>query len=202
MGILEKSRQAQPSASPSPSPGATPGPTPNVREEIEQSRQAIQSLVDTYEGFGFSPLTGQQLNAFLWSTGGWTAIEKDPYGNRGWLGFRPARNDKGLIVNQDNIPIAPNCQEKDKNGNPILINKVAMKCSPAWVGQNGSEWWQSRRSDVVTVFGWAIMVMLLSVGAPFWQDTLESLFGIKNLLRQKSGTQNIETQSGAGQPKE
>ena len=46
------------------------------------------------------------------------------------------------------------------------------------------------------------MVMLLSVGAPFWQDTLESLFGIKNLLRQKSGTQNIETQSGTGQPKE
>jgi hypothetical protein len=46
------------------------------------------------------------------------------------------------------------------------------------------------------------MVMLLSAGAPFWQDALESLFGIKNLLRQKSGTQNIETQSGAGQPKE
>jgi len=46
------------------------------------------------------------------------------------------------------------------------------------------------------------MVMLLSAGAPFWQDALESLFGIKNLLRQKSGTQNIETQSGQGQPRE
>jgi len=43
--------------------------------------------------------------------------------------------------------------------------------------------------------------MLLSVGAPFWQDTLESLFGIKNLLRQRSGTENIETESGAGQPR-
>lgn len=46
------------------------------------------------------------------------------------------------------------------------------------------------------------MVVLLSVGAPVWQDTLESLFGVKNLLRQKSGTQNIEAHSGAGLPKE
>jgi len=46
------------------------------------------------------------------------------------------------------------------------------------------------------------MVMLLSAGAPFWQDALESLFGIKNLLRQKTDTQNIEQQSGAGQPKQ
>jgi hypothetical protein len=45
-----------------------------------------------------------------------------------------------------------------------------------------------------------IMVMLLSAGAPFWQDTLESLFGLKNLLRQKSDTKNIEDGKG-GQPK-
>ena len=204
-GIVERSKQAQAAAAPAPTPtpaDATASPTPNVKDQIEQSRQAIQSLVDTYEGFGFSPLTGEQFNAFLWSTGGWTAVAKDPYGNRGWLGFRPAKNDKGLIVNADNIPVPPNCQEKDKNGNPILKDGKPMKCELAWVGQSGSEWWQSRKSDVVTLFGWGIMVMLLSVGAPFWQDTLESLFGIKNLLRQKSGTQNIETQSGAGQSKE
>lgn len=199
-GMLDRARQAQPaSATP---PDADASPTPSVKEQIEQSRQAMESFVETYEGFGFSPLTGQQFNAFVWSTGGWTALAKDPYGNRGWLGFRPARNDKGLVVNADNIPILPNCQEKDKNGNAILRDGKPMKCEPAWVGQNGSEWWQSRKSDVVTLFGWSIMVMLLSVGAPFWQDTLESLFGIKNLLRQKSGTQNIETQSGTGQPKQ
>lgn len=202
--IVDRSKQAQAAdatASPTP-PDATASPTPDVKVQIEESRQAIQSLVETYEGFGFSPLTGQQFNAFLWSTGGWTAVAKDPYGNRGWLGFRPARNDKALIVNADNIPIPPNCQEKDKNGNAILVDGKAMKCEPAWVRQSAGEWWQSRKSDVVTLFGWTIMVMLLSVGAPFWQDTLESLFGIKNLLRQKSGTQNIETQSGAGQPKD
>ena len=51
-----------------------------------------------------------------------------------------------------------------------------------------------------TILGWAIMIMLLSAGAPFWQDTLESLFGLKNLLRQKSNTKNIEGDKG-GQPK-
>jgi hypothetical protein len=50
-------------------------------------------------------------------------------------------------------------------------------------------------------FGWLIMIMLLSAGAPFWQDTLESMFGLKNLLRSKSGTSNVEATSGAGQPK-
>ena len=48
--------------------------------------------------------------------------------------------------------------------------------------------------------GWAIMVMLLSVGAPFWQDALESLFGIKNLLRKRSDTQNVEDRGGQPKP--
>ncbi len=52
------------------------------------------------------------------------------------------------------------------------------------------------------LLGWAIMVMLLSAGAPFWQDVLESLFGVKNLLRGKSGTRNVEEKAGEGQPKE
>ena len=38
---------------------------------------------------------------------------------------------------------------------------------------------------VETVAGWLIMTMLLSVGAPFWEDVLESLFGLKNFLRKK-----------------
>jgi hypothetical protein len=48
--------------------------------------------------------------------------------------------------------------------------------------------------------GWAIMVMLLSVGAPFWQDALESLFGIKNLLRKRSDTKNVEDKGGQPKP--
>src|ERR1700752_574120 len=98
-GIVERAKQAQVVAQASSSPGATASPTPNLKAQIEESRQAIESLVATYEGFGFPPLTGEQFNAFLWSTGGWTAVTTDPYGNPGWLGFRPAKNDKGLIVN-------------------------------------------------------------------------------------------------------
>jgi hypothetical protein len=51
------------------------------------------------------------------------------------------------------------------------------------------------------LIGWAAMALLLSVGAPFWEDTLESLFGVKNLLRRGSDTQNVEDASGGGQPR-
>lgn len=48
------------------------------------------------------------------------------------------------------------------------------------------------------IIGWLVMAALLSLGAPFWHDTLESLFGLKNFLRDKSNTQKVEQQSGAG----
>jgi len=50
------------------------------------------------------------------------------------------------------------------------------------------------------LLGWGIMVLLLSVGAPFWEDTLESLFGVKNLLRRKSDTSNVEDRGGQTKP--
>lgn len=163
----------------------------------------MEVLVSTYQGFGFSPVSGAQVESFLQSLGFWTALQKPIRGQRGWWGFTLARNDKGVTVNNDNIPIPIDCQEVDKDGNAIIAsNGKPMNCTPAWRLQTRGEWWASRKGDVVTMVGWAIMVMLLSVGAPFWQDTLESLFGIKNLLRQKSGTQNIEDQSGTGQPKQ
>ena len=137
---------------------------------VEESRQEMAVLTNSFEGFGFSPLSWQQVNAFLWSIPGYTVM----------------RNDQGVVLDSAGREIPSDCRG----------------CQPAWRSQTGPEWWASRRGDIVTLVGWAIMVMLLSVGAPFWQDTLESLFGIKNLLRQKSATQNIETQSGAGQPKE
>lgn len=42
------------------------------------------------------------------------------------------------------------------------------------------------------VIGWLVMAMLLSLGAPFWHDALGSLFGLKNFLREKTNTQNVE----------
>jgi len=54
---------------------------------------------------------------------------------------------------------------------------------------------------LVAAPGWLLMAALLSLGAPFWHDTLESLFGLKNLLRKKGDIRNVEGEAGAGQPK-
>jgi hypothetical protein len=62
-------------------------------------------------------------------------------------------------------------------------------------------WLDHRKADLRTLLGWIITALLLSVGAPFWQDMLESLFGIKSLLRKRGEIRNVETASGAGQPK-
>jgi hypothetical protein len=189
-------------------PAPQPTPTPvNIKQEIERTRQEIDLLSSTYQGFGFTPLSGQQVRSFLWSTGIWTAFwdgkGRDNKIEPAWWGFTLARDEKGVPVNENNHPVLADCQEVDKNGQPLLDSqKRPMNCTPAWRLQTRGEWWESLKGDVVTLIGWTIMVMLLSVGAPFWQDALESLFGIKNLLRQRSATQNIETQSGAGQPKE
>ena len=61
--------------------------------------------------------------------------------------------------------------------------------------------WLSRRgNDFRTILGWLVMTMLLSLGAPFWHDALQSLFGVKNLLQKKNEQRNIEEKPGAGNP--
>ena len=173
VGLLKDLKAAQATQSPTPSPtpppagqtttpGAnanqspTPTPTPQEVIEVKEALKAVDQLTNTYESFGFHPLSSEQLNAFFWS----------------WFGSKYNKDIKNGVE------------------------------TPYWTKQTAGDWWESRKDNLVTLLGWAVMVMLLSVGAPFWQDTLESLFGIKNLLRQKSGTQNIETASGAGQPRQ
>ena len=48
------------------------------------------------------------------------------------------------------------------------------------------------------ILGWILMAFLLSLGAPFWHDILQSLFGLKEFLRGKTETKNVEQGSGAG----
>ena len=67
-----------------------------------------------------------------------------------------------------------------------------------WAGKSFTEKFMH---GLRVLLGWTIMALLLSVGAPFWQDTLESLFGLKGLIRKKSQTQNVEDRPGAGQTK-
>ena len=68
-----------------------------------------------------------------------------------------------------------------------------------WIHDAGSWAWFRHTAEIAA--GWMLMTLLLSVGAPFWEDALESLFGLKSLLRTGSETKNIERKSGAGQPK-
>ncbi len=54
---------------------------------------------------------------------------------------------------------------------------------PRWIAgvwKNPTGLWS--RGTAETILGWLVMTALLSVGAPFWQDVLASLFGLKNLL--------------------
>jgi len=98
----------------------TASPSPDTVAEINKDLQDIDSLVGTYESFGFRPLGAAQLQSFFWGTGIWTK----PWGS--WAGFS---ND---LQNENN-----------------------------WHAQTGAEWWQRRKDDLVTLVGWAIMVMLL-----------------------------------------
>jgi hypothetical protein len=87
---------------------------------------------------------------------------------------------------------------RERFNNDLWFNKGRLdpKDETNWGG------WVSRRGDdFMTLAGWIVMTFLLSVGAPFWEDTLESLFGVKNLLRKGSKTRNVEAESGAGQTK-
>ncbi|HQR36086.1 MAG TPA: hypothetical protein PLK30_25405 [Blastocatellia bacterium] len=57
---------------------------------------------------------------------------------------------------------------------------------PQWISGALGHWRSISWYQIFeTLLGWTVMTALLSVGAPFWQDTLESLFGLKNLLRKQ-----------------
>ncbi|HEX8494935.1 MAG TPA: hypothetical protein VF658_18985 [Pyrinomonadaceae bacterium] len=100
-----------PTVNPTPTPAATPTPAPTpdepgvTMEEINEQREVIEDYVEAYEGFGFSPLTWEQVKT--WSS----------------------------------RLVAP---------------------------PSSKEWWTDRRHDLITILGWSVMVLLLSVGAPFW----------------------------------
>ncbi|HEX8745789.1 MAG TPA: hypothetical protein VF717_01230 [Pyrinomonadaceae bacterium] len=101
--------------------------------------------------------------------------------------------DDGKKVMNDNIDDLTNI---GLQGPGWMVEKVPPFIS-GFSSNPGASIWRALRA----LLGWFIMTMLLSVGAPFWQDVLESLFGLKNKLRQDTGTKNVENKSGEGQPK-
>jgi len=156
-----------------------------LKEELNEAGRVAVGYIEDYESFGFSPLTWDQTRGWFRSIWGQTLL----------------RDERGRPVNEANKPITKDCVQVNKDGNSILEKDGRSRdCERVWRPMMKEEWWASRRHDVNGLLGWGIMALLLSVGAPFWQDALESLFGIKNLLRKKSDTKNIEEHQG-GQPR-
>jgi len=108
---------------------------------------------------------------------------------------------------QSNGEVKPNVQQvqqfiNDYKGvgfNPIRPRQVKdfISGQGAWQGVPASDRFAH---GLKVMLGWGIMVLLLSVGAPFWEDILESLFGVKNLLRKRSDTSNVEDRGGQQKP--
>ena len=182
----------QSSVSPSPQPPAggdaedSTTPTPQkLKQELEAERRALVGYIEDYKSLGLSPLTLEQTLNWFHSVWGKTLL----------------RNVDGLPVNKSNLPVSDDCVEVDMDGKPLLdSNGLPRNCERVLRPMTWKEWRASRRQDASGLLGWGVMALLLSVGAPFWQDALESLFGIKNLLRKQSNTKNVEEEKG-GQPR-
>ena len=84
-------------------------------------------------------------------------------------------------------------EENAKSYNALGLTPMTMKTwNEIWEHRWTPDFWE-------TLAGWLVMAFLLSLGAPFWHDALESLFGVKNLLQQKTDTQKVAQGSGEGQ---
>ncbi|HJR09140.1 MAG TPA: hypothetical protein VJ842_17910 [Pyrinomonadaceae bacterium] len=192
----EAEAAASPSPSPSPSPAtspspasgasptatATPSPTPSAEElkkiikDFEDEQKKLREATDT---FGLHPITAEEINDFTESL----------------------LNDKTPDLDADGHPIYKTNETPPKDCEKYSSGKKnGPKCEKQRHAMSPEEKRAFWRNNFSVLLGWAIMAMLLSVGAPFWQDTLESLFGIKNLLRKRSDTKNIEDDKG-GQPR-
>lgn len=113
----------------------------------------------------------------------------DGTGNQSDQLIKEIKDDLDSIQNQMN-------SYKSFGFDPLTWQKVSARLHPGyWFSAGGGGRFTE---DLKTLGGWIVMTFLLSVGAPFWQDTLESLFGVKNLLRKKSDTKNVKSESDAG----
>jgi len=88
--------------------------------------------------------------------------------------------------------------DASKNVSESAAAYTSLGFTPLW--QCWGQCYPDYRSRFHGFVGWVIMALLLSVGAPFWQDALESLFGLKNVLRKRSDTKNVEDKGGQTKP--
>ncbi|HSB07995.1 MAG TPA: hypothetical protein VLM38_00675 [Blastocatellia bacterium] len=60
-------------------------------------------------------------------------------------------------------------------------------------GLSPFRWDGFKAAPMGSVLGWVVMTLLLSLGAPFWEDALESVFSLKNTLRGKAKAEQSST---------
>jgi len=94
-------------------------------------------------------------------------------------------------------------QEMTEQLNDELDNALANYPALGLEPLDWPDWWADTTAGekAKSAIGWLLMAFLLSLGAPFWHDTLESLFGLKNMIRSKGQIQNVEQRSGEGNVK-
>jgi hypothetical protein len=165
----EAARKAAESAQPKSSPKTSPSQTPNPPTPNAETSPATGSTVTNQPSP--NPTSTQTETA--------AAVDK---GNQELA--EELNQLRGLVD-----------QSKGLGLNPLTPKQVS---DFVW-GQGN--WAKAKPEErfvhgVKVLLGWTIMALLLSVGAPFWQDTLESLFGIKNLIRQKSDTKDEDDKGG------
>jgi hypothetical protein len=177
------------------------------RAEVLQKGQALLDRLKEQE----NAAAGNQDSRHSSSSSGATATSAET-ASPGAASPTPIPSPSGVETSQTNKEvkeeIKQNAQEVQQYVNdykglgftPLRLHQVSDFISGQgdWEGRPFSE---KFAHGVRVLVGWSIMALLLSVGAPFWQDTLESLFGLKGLIREKSKTQNVEQRSGEGQPK-
>jgi len=165
----EAARKAAESAQPTSSPQPSPSQTPNPPIPNAETSPATGSTVSNQP-------TPKDTAAPTESA---TAVDK---GNQELA--EELKQFRGLVD-----------QSKGLGLNPLRPKQV----SDFVLG--GGNWKETKFEErfvhgVKVLLGWSIMALLLSVGAPFWQDTLESLFGLKKLIRQKSGPKDEDDKGG------
>jgi hypothetical protein len=116
---------------------------------------------------------------------------------------------KGQQGSAAESPAIYDCEKSKEN--PLEQAVCAIDQSSTVYLSYGFGWppWNEIRSTVFkdgsSIFLWLLGCLatglLLSVGAPFWEDVLESLFGVKNLLRKGGNIRPAESGAGQGLPK-
>ncbi|HEX2123721.1 MAG TPA: hypothetical protein VHL59_18985, partial [Thermoanaerobaculia bacterium] len=106
----------------------------------------------------------------------------------------PARQQDASTKQTDTVQAA--VADLQEQLDEVLVSYPALGLEPL----DPVDWFTSTNiwQKIDSIVGWIIMAFLLSLGAPFWHDALESLFGLKNLLRNKTETRNVEQRSGEG----